>query len=393
MKMKKKYIILCVAALLSMARGYCGVTLTVPEVSIAPGGTSFVTINFDLGAEAYTAYQLDIAYPEGISSITDTNGEPVFIKGDVYTTDHNVSSVFTSAGLSRFQCFSINSLPFTEQSGTLLILSIKAQNSMAEGTYQATIAPIEFVQTNATPDRPDAVTFNIKVTKQFVLDEESTLPPGAANGVQVQVKRTINANVWSTICLPFAMSQQQVATAFGTDVQLGDFNDYDFNEEAETINVKFKTATSIEANHPYIIKVSTPVTSFTAEGVDIDPEDEPMINLGTKRKPHAMVGTYKANTTVPDGCLFLSGGKFWYSTGMNKMKGYRAWFNFDDLLPDYENMSDGTRISITYDGSTVIDDVQRSTSNVKRYYDLQGRQRPNSEGRGMFISNGKKIVK
>ena len=39
----------------------------------------------------------------------------------------------------------------------------------------------------------------------------------------VRVKRTINANEWSTICLPFAITAEQVKGVFGDDVQLGDF--------------------------------------------------------------------------------------------------------------------------------------------------------------------------
>ena len=39
---------------------------------------------------------------------------------------------------------------------------------------------------------------------------------------------------------------------------------------------------------------------------------------------------YVAGTTVEDQMLFISGGKFWYSTGLTKMNGYRAYFDFYD---------------------------------------------------------------
>ena len=162
--MRQTFISLCAALLLTSAPAFGGVTLSVPEVSVAPGGTAIVTICFDLGTAAYTAYQFDIAYPDGIVSERDTQGNPIFDCGDVYARSHNVSSICTVKGLDRFQCFSINSDPLTAQSGTLLLLTVKAQQSLAQGTYQATIDPIEFVETDATPDRPAPLTFSIKVT-------------------------------------------------------------------------------------------------------------------------------------------------------------------------------------------------------------------------------------
>ena len=129
----------------------------------------------------------------------------------------------------------------------------------------------EFVQTNATPDRPEAVTFNIKVTKRVVLDESSTVAPSAAEGVEVQVKRTINADEWSTICLPFAMSEEQLTATFGSDVELADFISWTSQEDGDgaivAINVSFAKVTAMEANHPYIIKVSEKVDEFTVKGI------------------------------------------------------------------------------------------------------------------------------
>ena len=156
----------------TVPQGNGGVKLTVPEVDIAPGGTSYVVVYFDLGTPIHTAFQLEIAYPEGISSVGDNNGNPEFIEGDAYSETHNISSVYTEKGLDRYQCFSANNEPFSAQSGTLLILPIKANKSMVKGIYQATISPIEFVQTDATPDRPVAITFNIKVGDQTTYNLE-----------------------------------------------------------------------------------------------------------------------------------------------------------------------------------------------------------------------------
>ena len=398
--MKQKIISLCVVAFMAIAHGYCGVTLTVPVVKITPGGSAYVVMNFDLGSSAYTAYQMDIAYPTGISSLKDNAGNPEFIKGNVYDDGQNVSSIYIN-GLDRFQCFSVNSDPFTAQSGTLLMMPVKAQNSMAPGTYQATISPIEFVKTDGTPDRPDAIVFNIVVSNDpIVLDETSIVPPLPANGVDVTVKRAIKANEWNTICLPFAMTESQVKSAFGNDVQLKDFTSYGVirNDDDDVIglSVTFGNATSIEANHPYIMKVSSPISyneGFTVNGVNVEPVSNPKVSRGTNKKKKDFVGTYTAETIVPQYCLFLSGNKFWYSAGKTKMKAFRGYFDFVDVLTDVESASSRISLDIQDEGTTGVKTLEVLSSQDERCYDLQGRQVQKPQTKGFYIYNGKKVIR
>ena len=389
--MKQKILFLCVALFISVGRSYGGVTLTVPDVNITPGGTAYVMVNADFGTQSYTAYQFDIAYPEGISAEVDSDGNPLFAKGPRYVDDkHLVSSTFSPAGLSRFQCFSLTSDALTAKSGTLLTLTVKAKAGMAVGTYQATIAPIEFAQTDATPDRPGAVTFNIVVSRQVVLDENATLPPTAAKDVNVTVRRTINAGAWSTICLPFAMSATQCKAAFGNDVQIGDFKGYDYDKDADNLKVKFAGVIAMEANHPYIICVPTSLTQFSVDGVDISPIDDPVnaAVVRSKKQWSEMIGTYVAKTVVADNVLFISGSKFWYSTGNTEMKAYRAYFDFYDEIGNKENSS--SRIMMTFDGITTVSAITAIETD-DGCYTLGGR-REETPAKGLYIKRGKKVI-
>ena len=228
----------------------------------------------------------------------------------------------------------------------------------------------------------------------YDLNENSTTPIEASGElVSVRVKRTIKANEWSTICLPFAMTENQVKTAFGNGVELADFNDYDYDAAEDRIKVKFETVSAIEANHPYIIKVLSPVSEFTADGVDINPQ-EAIVDFDTSRRknqPRQFVGTYVANTILDWGTLFLSGNKFWYSVGETKMKAFRAYFNFYDLLVDFENNYE-SRISMSFDDVTGIDTMPTLSGDANRIYDLQGRQVTKPAKGGLYIQNGKKVV-
>ena len=94
----------------------------------------------------------------------------------------------------------------------------------------------------------------------MILDENSTVAPTAQTSVNVKVKRTIKANEWSTLCLPFDMTEAQVKTVFGNDVQLKEFISYDVTKEGNNvtgITINFEDADLSDGfygNYPYIIK-------------------------------------------------------------------------------------------------------------------------------------------
>jgi hypothetical protein len=268
---------------------------------------------------------------------------------------------------------------------------------------------ITFEYNTSDKDVAPNVTFKVKVVEKHsvVLDENSTTAPTAAANVNVMVKRTINAGEWSTIVLPFAMTETQVKAAFGNDVELADFTGYETTEDGDNnivgITINFNdNVTAIEANHPYIIKVSSAITEFTVADVDIAPEADPSVSFGyttgSKPKvyhPRDFNGTfvadfdfYNAATSYP---LFLSGNKIYYATlSTQHMKAFRAYFDFDAVLAEVENAS--ARITMAFDdsGTTGISTIGYKT-NDGEYYNLQGMpvEKPT---RGLYIHNGRKVI-
>ena len=184
------------------------------------------------------------------------------------------------------------------------------------------------------------------------------------------------------------------------DVVLKEFtgadSDFDNDDNVVGIKVNFDDANAIEVNHPYVIKVSNNITEFKVNNIDIDPqEDEAYIEFdngktGSRRVVYSgFYGTYHAETVVPNECLFLSNNKFWYSTGNTKMKAYRAYFEFLDKLTD---KSANTRIDFNFDETTGIKEVH-GNANVEGTYDLQGRKVEEPTNKGLYIVNGRKVVK
>ena len=390
----KKKILFLVAIVCNLFSLHAANTVVVPGVTIPQGGTGVISVELE-NDKAYTAFSMILTLPDGVSLVSVSNGARM-------AESHSLS--FKPA-TGMITCLSGSNELFTGTSGELFTITVSADEGLAIGTLlAATLTEVNFSTTSAEESLAN-VNFGITIgEKRVLLDETSTTPPADAEGVNVRVKRTISAGSWNTICLPFAMTEAQCKAAFGDDVELADFTHceatYDDNEDVTGLEVEFQDvdiAEGMEANHPYIIKVSEAITEFTADGVDIEVEEAPSVDRDEyKVKPkvfiyNSFVGTYVAQTAVPEECLFLSGNKFWYSTGVTQMKAFRAYFDFYDVLSDPEDS--GARVAISIDDDpTGIVSVRRSEKSDNVYYDLSGR-RVERPGKGFYIVNGKKIFK
>lgn len=354
-------------------------TISVDDVEARAGNTAVSIALRVQGAEDMTSMHIEITDPSGLFAIQSASATPAWAA--LFSTG--------SAGMSAIST-SVNAF---SGDGIVASIELSVPADIAIGTY-----PISITNARINGADIDGTTFNVTVTDYITLDENSLVAPEAAEAVNVRMLRTINANSWSTICLPFEMTEAQTKEAFGSDVQLADFTGYETEEDDDEnivgITVNFDPVTAIEANHPYIIKVSSPVTEFSVEGVDIDPEEEPTKAAvkRTKKQWSEMIGTYVAGTTIEEQMLFINGGKFWYSTGLTKMKAYRAYFDFYDVLTEVEEASVKVLFDID-DDETAIDEIINRKSSNSKCFDLSGRKVVEPQQHGVYIINGKKTLK
>lgn len=369
---------------------------SVSDVEVMQGGTVNVALTIDTQSKGnYTGFQFEAYVPEGFT----TTGAST-VDNDTWDKTKNsgtldVGDVLVDDG--RYARFLATSKDVVIPAGEFQVATfeLKVAETVELGTYDVTIKNFAFLIQTGGKAPVAELTFKVNVVDYMTLSEDATEAPKAAEGVKVKVKRTIAANTWSTICLPFAMSEAQAKEAFGDGVELGDFDGYEVVEEGKdiaAINVKFASVTAIEANHPYIIKPSKTISEFSFENVNVAPasDEELEINLGTGRRPKSIIGNYKAGTKIGNGGLFLNGGKFYYSVGDTKIKGFRAYFNFYDLLTEFEDEYATSRINITFDDATGIKNSK--TFNNEEIYTLSG-QRVQNAGKGVYIVNGKKVIK
>lgn len=247
----------------------------------------------------------------------------------------------------------------------------------------------------------------VTVSDKLILDENSTALPGEFEGVDVLVKRTIKANEWSTICLPFEVDPLDLADAIGGDVEVAEFIDTEVDEDGN-LNVNFDYVDYIDANYPYIIKTSVDVDEFTVASVDVLADEEGAVaemasgNGARKVVSAAFYGILHAGDAIPTivslqnarayqdaATVFISGGKFyWTSAATQPIKAFRGYFAFVDDVRDA-----GVKMVINGE-ATRINEVQNNVVKNGAIYDLSGKQVRNINNlKGVFIQNGKKVVK
>ncbi len=373
--------------------------LTVGDFTMSRNGGS-IAVGLTLAETGvYTSYQFKVETPEGMAYVVDGDDDVDCTLGGSHAKSHAATAHWNSSErLLAVGVASMSSALFTGQNLTISI-PLAATTADIGSTFNFTVTGITFIKQTGEKVPLDDVTFTVTIgDSRVVLDENAATAPVDAEGVDVRVKRTISAGRWSTICLPFAMNEAQVKTAFGEEVQLGDFVDYDTEEDGDAIiaiQVNFESASAIEANHPYIIKVSDTVEEFLVDNVDIEVEEEPSVEYdngltGKKRVVFAwFTGTY-VPMEVPENTLFLNSNKFWYSRGASLMKGYRAYFDLTDMLSSV----DESRIILSVPSeatgiSTPLTNGERENDEI---YNLSG-QRVKTAGKGVYIMNGKKVVK
>ena len=401
----KKKIFLMITLLVGIVSAQATNDVVVGDVTIPQGGSGVVNIELNNNDDEFTAYQFRLILPEGLNFVADKKGNPSFVAGDRYD-DHSISS----STLGVFSCISTTLAPISGTSGSLLSVDVTASADVAVGTkLNVTLGEIECTTSGTSPKavKFEDVTFTVTIgdpaDTHVVLDETSTTAPVASGGaVDIMVKRTIKANEWSTLVLPFNMTEAQVKEALGSDVQLAEFEDYEAEYDADdnvtglTVNfVATNLSDGFYANYPYLVKTSKDITEFFVTAT-IDPDEEDAVaeftngKTGPKKEVYGkLIGTYHAGDAIPADGLFLSGNKFWYSTGATIIKAFRAYFEFIEVLSGVAEAK--VRFMVDEDAAAIEGITPDMEDGV--WYTLDGRQlngKPTEKG--VYIVDGKKVL-
>jgi len=367
--------------------GFAESRVWVSPLEIKPGERGNLRINYEFdNGHIISNYQLKVNLPEGVT-VDGTN----VVLGSCHTTH-------TGSIVNNILVVTSMNVVLQGTSGVLVEIPVVADNNLVVGTQlSGNLENVKLGQTDQTSINSTGIQFDVDIVDYILLDENSiTEPVASATAKKVKVKRTIKAGEWSTICLPFDMTEDRFYEIFGNDAKLAYFTSYsptkvDNNVTGITINFEDEDfSEGFTGNYPYMIKISNDVSAFTLT-TSIEPDEVKAGYKSGKKEIGSFIGTYQAETLVPANNLFLSGNKFYYSAGKTKMKAFRAYFDLDDVLA--EVTSANSRVFMSFgDETKVVELKDGRIEGLKSCYNLKGQRVEKPVKKGVYIRDGKKVV-
>ncbi|MBQ0153932.1 MAG: hypothetical protein KBS70_04005 [Bacteroidales bacterium] len=315
-----------------------------------------------------------------------------YFEGDAWYTDELKSQRFFNIG-STFDSNTLNTADTTalQQAGAVFLPcditnpeGVYANGQYWTGTKEEGLG-IYFVQFSTSATNPEEQAISIvdggeESDKRYVLlaqqevsitinenvNNVELLQPWATHHKPVNVRliRSFTPGMYNTLCLPFALTEQEIQTAFGAGTQVARFTGGSLSADKKTLEITFENCTSVEAGLPYIIEPSLQVTDptfakrvieqTTAAGENFSPAGT-IAYLGIIN-PHKLAA---GNTKY----LFLQANNTltWSKAGdTSTMKGMRGYF----YVPGMQDMpaSCPARLSVRPAAHTPTDLPSSSTS-------------------------------
>lgn len=321
-------------------------------------------------------------------NVTSTGGSYTFYpngKTDswLYTGTTNNKSLYVGTGEAK---------TFTEATST----KYKDYKGLKDGTnnryvgVQGNVDWRSYSEVNTTISNTSMAYFkrvSAGAATTLTLDENATEATiTAGKNVNVTLKRTFNDNAWNTLVLPFDLTADQIAAAFGADANVAAYTGATAGADG-TYTLNFKEATTITANTPvFIHSAQNNSDGYTFTGVEVKNATPTQTAEGFN-----FVGTYTA-TTVPVGNYFINSSNKFFKAGDDKtnIKGTRATFEPVGAATSAK----GLGFNVTEDGTTTAINsitMQEELNANAPMYNLAGQQVTKAY-KGVILQNGKKFI-
>ena len=391
-------------------------TVTYPAVETAYTVTAKFAGN-DIYKPATVTYTLNVVDPNAIvfdatvdkGAKTGSGSSDKFVKADQYTTTLYGSNAAFNAKGNAYRFYASSHMQISVTKGIITKIKIEGNDqdfplgnlklrpeqpgkitssSDNEVIWEGSANSVRFSNNATKQARVSKIT--VTVMPHYTFDETVDNVIEAKENAYVTLKRTFyHDNAWNTLCLPFDVDANKVATAFaGAEIREIDISQCKGN------TIQFVPATEIKAGVPYIIKWNENVAEAkpfeeTFEGVMLVAEPKPV----KVNNDITFTGFYKMTAASELGgtsVAAIGAGSKLFTVGEGKMKGFRAAFvlSSNAQASKYKVVIDGTATGIE---DLVIDNVKANA----RVYNLNGQYVGNNLNGlqpGLYIQNGKKIV-
>lgn len=385
------------------------------NVKLVSWGKTTITVSYT-GSEVYesatTSYELNVinsetSYDEKFivfAAGTDKGSNSTILGGGDKLSKENVTIQSTWAGFKNnpYDLYAGSTTTISTTKGRIVRIEMLGcghldivnsdkgtfDKGKSDAVWTGSEKSVNF-QTNSGTTTPTVSTFRIYVeypnVKTFEYNENEANNIEAWENSDITLNRTLVADKWNTLCVPFAISEEEIKANFGEGTRV---------EKLDAVNgntVNFADATSIEAGVPYLIKPTVAGTTYTFNGKDV-------IADAPKTEGNADVtfqGIYSPTDITNGGTVKAAGvtedGKVLFVNADSKTKAFRCFFTLNDnatISPAMLKISiKGVETAI----NSIVMDNSNATDNA--IYNLQGqRVNGNSLTKGIYIKNGKKFA-
>lgn len=250
----------------------------------------------------------------------------------------------------------------------------------------------------------------------------------------IKLTRTFKPNQWTTLTLPFNLTEEEVQRIFGAGTQLIQLNKGTINGNAARLEFIYHEIQNVLPGHPYLIKPTlTDITNDANVTVTKDKDNNTITSFTVYRKcvnpfidhvdidcgAYTFRGTpgyctadisnnkgvsgYSVNYELNDIFISENNGNLYVSSGSSYGKGYRAWIDKKEsssaakissisLVIDNPGDDDNNETT-TIDMADVDPDALNALGVATGVYNLNGQKVSDDMHnlpKGIYIVNGKK---
>ena len=206
-------------------------------------------------------------------------------------------------------------------------------------------------------------------------DADNKAAIAAVDGVEknVTVTRKFTKDQWNTVVLPFAVDD--VEATFGAGAKVAKLDNED-----ETGVLHFVSTTTIEAGVPYLVKPTTEVTAVKATA------QVKAAQADVQGLTYDFVGIYAPTAPAAEDYFLGAESTLKKNTANTNLKAFRGFFKA--VSGEAKGLT-----GFTVDGETTgVINIDGTVDENAPVYNLAG-QRMNAVQKGVYIQNGKKVVK
>ena len=342
--------------------------ITVNDVTLVPGSTDTYQVEISLvGSQIYTAYQMDILFPPGVDVVVDEDGPYVDLwDGDgciyPYVRKKLVHSLSSSYGVVsnkrlRISCSDDMNRVLTATSGKLLYFLVKASPYLKPGNVVLKVNNLDFIT-------------NENAQKYHCKDQTLTLHAKPESTATLSVS---GSSHFGTCVLPFAVPTLPVGVKA--------YSAKGFDDTGQL--VVLDEVKQLVAYTPYILYSTSGYTGSLSGTVDANKYGE-VVSDGLLRGAIAPQKK-SAGYVLQD---LGEGAKFYAMDGVEFLipEG-KCWLEMPAAqasAPQY-----GIQIGAT----TAITAPTTAATAHGKIYTLDGKQVPTMQPGGIYVVNGKKVLK